>query len=513
LFLYFLSIILEVSFDSLYVYLILYFILIILSRLIAQSIVYKNAVELKNILIYGAGISGNKLYHSMKSNSTEYNVVGFIDDDINKQKERIDSIKIYSPEKILELSKKYDCYGVFIAMPSIDSNSKKEIVMKLLDINLVIKIVPSVKSIVEKSSNFSDMRNITIEDLINRSTVNPIQALLEKNIKDKTVLVTGGGGSIGSELVSQISALNPQKVVIIDMNELNIFNLKNKIKNLEKVDIVLGSLLDKHFLKQIFTKYKFNIIFHAAAYKHVSIVEDNILYAVMNNVISTFYIGDFSSKFNVNHFVLVSTDKAVKPSNYMGKSKLIAEMIINQLSKLSKTKFSIVRFGNVLNSSGSVLSIFNNQIQEGGPLTVTDKKVSRYFMSIPEAAQLIIQSSAISDQYRTFILEMGESYNIYELAKKIIQINGFQLKTSSNDGIEIKIIGLQKGEKLHEELTFNKNLLKKTKHPKIYATQEVYFQFNLLNWMKEFEDLYEKNDLENFKNSIDNLVSNHNKIN
>ena len=238
-----------------------------------------------------------------------------------------------------------------------------------------------------------------------------------------------------------------------------------------------------------------------------------MLYGIMNNVYSTFLISDFSVKQDVKNFVLVSTDKAVKPSNYMGKSKLISEMIVNYFSKSSKTKFSIVRFGNVLNSSGSVLSIFDEQIKNGGPLTVTDKKVSRYFMSIPEAAQLIIQSSAIGDECRTFILEMGESYNIYELAKKIIRINGFELKTNNNNGIEIKIIGLKDGEKLYEELTFNDNLLEDTNHPKIYATKEIYSDFDLLSWIKELEIFYQKSDLESFKNKIDNLAISHNKIN
>jgi FlaA1/EpsC-like NDP-sugar epimerase len=337
--------------------------------------------------------------------------------------------------------------------------------------------------------------------------------MLKKNVQNKTILITGGGGSIGSELVNQILRLNPNKVVIIEMNELNIHNLMFDIDNTEKLVTVLGSLLDKPLLNHIFKTYNFDIVFHAAAYKHVSIVEDNMLYGVMNNVYSTFLISDFSIKYNVKNFVLVSTDKAVKPSSYMGKSKLISEMITNQLSKISKTKFNIVRFGNVLNSSGSVLSIFDQQIKKGGPLTVTDKSVTRYFMSIPEAAQLIIQSSTISDQCRTFILEMGESYNIYDLAKRIIKINGFQLKSKDIDGIAIDIIGLKKGEKLHEELTFNKKDLEETEHPKIYATTEKYFEFDVFDWMKKLNELYQDNDLEGFKDSLDSLVNNHERIN
>ena len=510
---YFFSLIYSIQVAPLYYYLFLYLLLVVFSRLTAQSLVYKSAVELKNILIYGAGVSGNKLYNSLKSNSPEYNVVGFIDDDPNKQKERIDSVKIYSPKHTPKLSKQFGCYGIFIAMPSISSEKKKEILINLLDEDLVIKIVPSVKSLVEKTSNFSDMRDINIEDLVNRSAVNPIDRMLKENVQNKTILVTGGGGSIGSELVNQALSLNPKKIVILEMNELNIHNLMLETKNTEKLVTVLGSLLDKPLLNRIFQAHNFDIVFHAAAYKHVPIVEDNIFYGVMNNVYSTFFIGEFSIKHNVENFVLVSTDKAVKPSNYMGKSKLISEMIINQLSKTSKTKFNIVRFGNVLNSSGSVLSIFDQQIKKGGPLTVTDKNVTRYFMSIPEAAQLIIQSSTISDQCRTFILEMGESYNIYDLAKRIIKINGFQLKSKDIDGVEIDIIGLKEGEKLHEELTFNEKDLEETEHSKIYATTEQYFEFDVFEWMKKLNELYQDDDLEGFKDSLDILVNNHQRIN
>lgn len=510
--LYCLSYFISVKLTS-YYFLVLFLILILFSRLIAQSIFYKGAIELKNILIYGAGESGNKLYNSLKSKSAEYNVVGFIDDDISKHNERIDSVRIYSPKDISTISKKFECYGIFIAIPSVNSKIKKDILIDLLEEDLVIKIVPSVKSLVEKTSNFADMRSINIEDLIDRFSVNPIEKMLKKNIEDRVVLVTGGGGSIGSELVKQILSLNPKKVVVLELNELNIHNLTQSIGISKKLETILGSVLDKSLLDRIFNTYQFDIVFHAAAYKHVSIVEDNTLYGVKNNVLSTFLISEFSIKHNVQNFVLVSTDKAVKPSNYMGKSKLASEMIVNQLSKNTQTKFSIVRFGNVLNSSGSVLSIFDTQLKKGGPLTVTDKKVTRYFMSIPEAAQLIIQSSTISNKCRTYILEMGESYNIYELAKRLIKINGFQLKSKNNNGIEIIITGLKHGEKLHEELTFIKKDLEKTEHPKIYATSEKYYEFDVSSWISELNSLYSDNDIEGFKNILNDLVSKHQLLN
>jgi len=494
-------------------YLLIYFFLILFSRLAAQSIFYKRKSDIKNILIYGAGESGNKLYSSLKSNNSEYNVVGFIDDDKLKQNEIIDSVKVYPPEKVPFLKNKFDCYGVFIAMPSIEPETKKNILINLLDQNIVVKIVPSVKSLVEKTSNFSDMRNISIEDLIDRSIVNPIESILKKNIDKKTILVTGGGGSIGFELVNQILLLNPKKVVVIEQNELNVHNLLRGVHESKNLVTILGSLLDESLLLRIFREYQFDIIFHAAAYKHVSIVEDNILSASMNNIISTFMICEFATKNNVKNLTLVSTDKAVRPTNYMGKSKLISEMIVHQFSLKSSTQFSIVRFGNVLNSSGSVLSIFDKQLKNGGPITVTDKTATRYFMSIPEAAQLILQSVGLKSKYKTFILEMGKPYNIYELAKRLIKINGFELKNDINEGIEIQITGLKEGEKLHEELTYYKQSIEKTDHPKIYATNEKYYEFDIYLWIEKMRKLYKQNDFESFKRSIDELINYHESLN
>ena len=501
--------------SHLYSFLTLFFTGIVFSRFFAQSVVYKSAIELKNVLIYGAGSSGNKLYKSLSVKNPEYNVIGFIDDDSKKMNEKIDSINIYSPENIKDLKKQFECYAIFIALPSISADQKKSILMNLIDKDLIIKIVPSVKSIVEKNSNFSDIKNIKIEDIIGRETVTPVKSLLSKNIQDKTILVTGGGGSIGSELVKQVLSLNPKKVVALDMSELNLFDLKMDIKNVDTtLDIVLGSITDKTFLEDIITKYKFDIVFHAAAYKHVNLVEENVLTGVMNNIYGTFLLSDLCIKNNVNHFVLVSTDKAVRPSNYMGKSKLITEIIVNKMMYSEKISLSTVRFGNVLNSSGSVLSIFEKQIKKGGPLTVTDKNVTRFFMSIPEAAQLIIQSSSIDSDYNTFILEMGDPYNIYDLAKKMVQINGFKLQDSiKKEGIEIKITGLQKGEKLHEELSINREDLKSTIHPKIYATKENYADFEINDFIAKVKGSYDNNERNKFKKIINKFIDEHQNIN
>lgn len=485
------------------IYLSMYFIAIVISRLVAQSIVYKKAVKLKNVIIYGAGVSGNKLYKSIAVNNPEYNVVAFLDDDESKKNEKIDSIRIYSPSQLKHLKRKYDCYAIFIAMPGVSSEKRKSVLLKMLNEDILIKIVPSVKSIVEEKSNLSNIENIKIQDIIGRKSVNPIQVLLEKNIKNSVVLISGAGGSIGSELVNQVLKLNPNKVIALDMSEFSLFQLQSSFKNNPLVEFILCNINDRNFVENIISKFKPDIIFHAAAYKHVSIVEDNILNGVMNNVNSTYVLASLSAKYKVNQFVLVSTDKAVNPSNFMGRSKMIAEVIVNQIFKSSESKLSIVRFGNVLNSSGSVLKIFETQLKNGGPLTVTDKNVTRYFMSIPEAAQLIIQSSAIDSKDNTFILEMGEAYNIYDLAKKIIQINGFKLKESKRaEGIEIKLIGLQPGEKLHEELITAENTLNSTIHPKINSTSLLHKNLDTEKLLAELTISYEKGDEKRFKKAV-----------
>jgi len=499
------------------IFLILFFLSIAITRLIAQSLFYKSKINLKNILIYGAGTSGNKLFKSLSTNNPEYNVIGFVDDDAFKQKERIDSIKVYDPSSLKSLIKKYDCYAIFIAMPSIDSATKKDILVKLIDLDIIIKIVPSLISIVEEKSNLDNIRNIEIEDLIDRSSVKPDKSLMNKNINGKNVLITGAGGSIGSEIVNQAVQYNPKKIIAVDINELSIFNLKNKFSNEKKIDYLLGLVSDRKFIEHIFKKYSIDVVFHAAAFKHVSIVEENIFYSLYNNISSTYLLCENAQKFGVQNFVLVSSDKAVNPSNYMGKSKLVSEIIVNFFSKKNKTYFSIVRFGNVLNSSGSVLSIFNNQIKNGGPITVTDKNATRYFMSIPEASQLIIQSSAIFEDCKTFILDMGRSYNIYDLAKKIIRINGFNIIEDASinkfNGVEIKITGLKKGEKVHEELTLNPEDLKNTSHPKIKYTSEKYQKSDIPQWFDEFLLNYREHEQLKMEKMINVLIENHKKIN
>ncbi len=298
------------------------------------------------------------------------------------------------------------------------------------------------------------------------------------------------------------------------MSEINLFNLKNELKDHSKTKFILANLTDKHFIKSIISNHKPHIIFHAAAYKHVTLVEENVSSAVMNNINSTYLLSKLALENGIKHFVLVSSDKAVRPTNYMGKSKLITEIIVNKIFRDSLTNLSIVRFGNVLNSSGSVLQIFEKQVKKGGPLTVTGKDVTRFFMSIPEAAQLIIQSSALESKNNTFILEMGDAYNIYDLAKKIIKINGFKVKENKyDDGISIKIIGLQPGEKVHEELAFHPENLTTTIHPKINSTIENLADFDISEWFENFNRIYNANKSQELRKLIDELIDSHQQAN
>ena len=499
-----------------FVFLFIYFFSIIFLRISARYLLYDfyEGHSRKSIIIYGAGVSGFKLYESLKSNS-EFKVVAFVDDDSSKLKERVNQVKIYNPSQIDYLIQKYNCFGIFIAIPSISPNKQKLILMNLIDKNIVIKILPSIKDFVNSSPNFLKLRDIKIDDLINRNEVKPISSLIDSNILNKRILVTGGGGSIGSEILRQVLMLKPALVVVLDNSEFNLFKLQSEFDSIEFIKFHLGSASDFYFLRDIFSNYKFDTVFHAAAYKHVRIVEENQIYGTYNNILATYYTGILSIENNVQNYVLVSSDKAVKPVNYMGKSKLISEIIIQNFTPSKNTLFSIVRFGNVLNSSGSVLSIFEKQIANGGPLTITDKNATRYFMSIPEAAQLIIQSSAIKSPNRTFVLEMGESYKIYDLAKKIIKINGLQIRNpeNNNQGIEIQLTGLKKGEKLHEELSYDIEKLNPTIHPKIYSADENILKINNEELIENLKDSYIKNNYKKFLDLINDIIESNNNIN
>ncbi len=461
---------------------IIFFLLIVTARVFISGILYngRSIKGKKKILIYGAGAAGVQILNSTLY-SDRYLVKGFIDDDKNKKGSKINEIPIFHFSEINNAIKILDINEIFIAIPNLPVHKRNAILDQVLDDKIGIKFHSNISRILDTDNGLDQFKNLEITDLIGREIID-----LDSDLKigeNQTFLITGAGGSIGRELSKQVVELNPSRVILLDNTELNLYLVEKKIieiindKNL-KIEVIssLTSVCDKENMEQIFLDYNPNYVFHAAAYKHVTLVEKNISQAVYNNIYGTQVVCELSAKFKTKYFTLISTDKAVKPTNIMGSTKKISELIVQNASIVNKdksTKFSIVRFGNVFGSSGSVIQLFKSQIENRESVTVTDKDASRYFMSISEAVKLIIESTLITNDHNIFVLEMGDPINIYNLAKKMIRLSGLSLKDSQNPNgdIEIKLIGLKTGEKLHEELS-EKNMLFDTSVSKIKYSKE-----------------------------------------
>ena len=433
------------------------------SRLIARWLLSKTNINngllgKNNVLIYGAGAAGGQLSTALKE-SEEYTPVAFIDDSSEHYQHFINGLEVFSQDDLESLIEKKNIKEVLLAMPSLSRVNRKEIVNFLESFPVVVRSVPSVLDLAQGKVKVNDLLEIDISDLLGRDAVKPNVELLETNISNKVVLVTGAGGSIGSELCRQIMLLKPEKIVLFEMSESSLYQIDQELSDMGEPNIdilpVIGSILDKKRLINIFNIYGVQTIYHAAAYKHVTLVELNQSQGVLNNAIGTLIAAEAAIASNVATFVLVSTDKAVRPTNVMGASKRVAELALQALAKEShNTCFTMVRFGNVLESSGSVIPLFKKQIKAGGPITVTHFNVVRYFMSIPEAVELVIQAGAMAKGGEVFVLDMGEPILIDDLAKKMIKLSGLQVLDENNpDGdIEIQYTGLRPGEKLYEEL-------------------------------------------------------------
>ena len=434
---------------------------------------HKNGKKNKNIIIYGAGEAGVVLAKEFLTNpSFPYNIVGFIDDDRNKIGTLIYNIRVLGNRGDLNFILSKDKIDeIFIAMPSIKGEEIRRIVDKLKlygrKNEVTIKIVPGVSELLADKPISSQIRNVRIEDLLGRDEIVINDGSIKGLIENKVVFVTGGAGSIGSELARQIAKFNPKKLVTIDVNENDIYFLELELKRkYEKLDLIseICNIREKEKLEFLFNKYKPNIVFHAAAHKHVPLMEHNPEEAIKNNIFGTRNVAECADKYGVERMVLISTDKAVNPTNLMGASKRACELVIEHMNKVSKgTKFMAVRFGNVLGSNGSVIPIFRKLIEEGKNLTLTHKDITRYFMTIPEAAQLVIEAGAIGNGGEIFILDMGKPVKIYDLAKTMIKL--------SNANIGIDIVGLRPGEKLFEELLYDVNSAIKTDNKKIFITK------------------------------------------
>lgn len=446
----------------------------------------KKAKSYKSTLIYGAGSAGRQLASSLDV-SIQYKVVGFLDDDDSLQGQILQGLPIYNVNQLEELIQSNNIELVLLALPSISRFQRNQILEKLRSYKLVVQTLPSVTDIIDGKVTMSDIRELNIEDILDRETVAPKEDLLLKNIKNQVVLVTGAGGSIGSELCRQIIRCKPKALILCELNEFYLYKIYEELIAInQKIKIVplLSNVQDENKMNEILKLFNVETIYHAAAYKHVPLVEANICEGILNNVFGTYAVVKAAIKQQVLNFVLISSDKAVRPTNIMGASKRLAELCVQALyheQSSHKMNMSMVRFGNVLVSSGSVIPKFKQQIKQGGPITLTHPEVTRYFMTITEAAQLVIQAGALSNNCDVFVLDMGKSIKIKNLIYRMIELSGLSVKDKDNpDGdIEIKVIGLRAGEKLYEELLLGNNP-QPTIHEKIKKAQDPFIPLNQL---------------------------------
>ena len=479
-------------------------------RFLARSVFNLSQPSKKNVLIFGANSNGRDLFNIL-SNSSEYRVVGFIDDSSKLVNRNIDSVKIYPTLDIENLVKKFNPQEILIAQDSPRSSLSKTINL-FADFPVKVRVLPMISEIASGKIGLTNLREIDSRDLLERDTIYPNQKLLESEIKDKVVLVTGAGGSIGSELCRQVKNLNPRKLILFEHNEHALYNI-NKELNDKSVYPILGTILDKSRISEAVEFYGVDTFYHAAAYKHVPMVEFNISEGIKNNIFGTLNCAQVAIDHGVKSFVFISTDKAVRPTNIMGATKRIAEIILQSLAENSeKTKFSMVRFGNVINSSGSVIPLFQEQLNNGGPLTVTHKEITRYFMTIPEAVELVIQAGVIAKSGEICVLDMGKPVNIYDLARKIIHLNGLSIRDKNNPAgdIEIKITGLRPGEKLFEELLIGNNTVL-SEHPMILRAKESFISWEKINhYLKDLNTYLQKNDYDKLRKKLIKILPEYN---
>ena len=457
------------------------------SRLLARAYYQaKLRAMSENVIIYGAGQSGRQLLHALH-HGEHYHPVAFVDDDRYLQRSIINGLQVARPEDIEQLIVQHDITQVLLAVPSASPERRKEIINSLVGLPVYVRTVPTINELVAGEASVNQIRDVALDDLLGREPVPPHPELIERCITDKVVMVTGGGGSIGAELCRQIIRSGPKELILLDSSEYALYSIERELRDWmqgqeRQVELValLGSVQDQNRLESIYRTFEVQTVYHAAAYKHVPMVEYNIAEGVANNVFGTWYAANAARQAGVETFVLVSTDKAVRPTNIMGASKRFAEMILQGLAQQdTSTRFCMVRFGNVLGSSGSVVPLFRQQIEAGGPVTVTHPDVSRYFMSIPEAAQLVLQAGAMGIGGDVFVLDMGEPVRIVDLAKRMIRLSGYEMNHDTRLGghIELEFIGLRPGEKLHEELLLGTKVTG-TGHPMIMRAEEESLPFS-----------------------------------
>ena len=502
--------------------------LIIISRFSLKEIInfidFFNSKKICKVAIYGAGAAGAQLASALIL-AGNHKIIAFFDDSPNLWGRKLLGITIYPSLDIYKFKTKLN--QILLAIPSLNFNESRGILRKIQSFQIPVLKVPSIEALTSGKETIDSLIPIEVEDLLGRVIVNPDKNLLLKSISNFNICITGAGGSIGREICNQVLKLNPKSLIMVDSSESNLYYLDQEIIQIYlkekklKAKLILGDVKDFCFVKHIFEENAIDIVFHAAAYKHVPLLEINPLQGIYNNVFSTFSICKAAKITNVSRLTFISTDKAVRPSNVMGASKRLSELVVqafadkinidknkNIKSEKKLTRFSIVRFGNVLNSSGSVVPLFKKQISNGGPITLTHRNVIRYFMTIAEAAQLVIQSSTLSVGGEVFLLDMGHPIKIFDLAKEMISLSGLSIKDANNpDGdIEIKVTGLRPGEKLYEELLIDAES-QKTSHPLIFKANESFISHqNLFKKLEVLESLINNQDLESVFSLLSEMV-------
>ena len=491
-------------------------------RLLAVNLLQTVNLERKKVLIYGIDNYAIQLAETLKLDQ-DLMPVGFITEEVEIDRTRISELPVYSEDEIPDLAAKHLFEILLLVIKPNQSPHIRRLLNDLEKYEITIKKLPNISMLVNGGLTSSDLKQIDIDDLLGREMIEPDSFLLQSCITNKEILVTGAGGSIGSELCRQIFNLSPKKLILLEQSEFFLYEIDQELNSLnshnkEKIEfeIYQGSVNDEKLVSTIFDKNNINTVYHAAAHKHVPLVESNPLLALKTNILGTHIVAKKSLISNVENFVLISSDKAVRPTNVMGATKRVAEMVLQALQEEVNnksrnevsTKFSMVRFGNVLDTSGSVVPLFRKQISNGGPLTVTDKRIIRYFMTISEATELVIQAGSLSKGGDVFLLDMGEPISIYELAKKMIKLSGNKVKSDNNlNGLEIVFTGLRPGEKLYEELLIGSNV-NKTAHEYIMTANEERISYkNILEFTNKIQSLTYKSSLSEIQALLNEIVT------
>ena len=486
------------------------------TRFAVRSLIQRqNRARMRDaVVIFGAGQKGVELARLLNQQD-QYQPIAFLDSNPRLQKSSVDGIYVYPPEELPNLLRDSDVKQVLVAVGQ-DGRDRREILDFLADFSVRVRLIPDISELVSGKQSLANLRDVGIEDLLGRTEVSALPHLLGRSVTQQTVMVTGAGGSIGSELCRQILRQQPKLLVLLDQSEFGLYQIHRELIAIAEAEqlstplaTVLGSVTDSALLHRTFSRYGVETVFHAAAYKHVSLVENNVIQGLKNNTFGTLYCAQAAMDCGVKNFILISTDKAVRTSSIMGASKRLAELILQALQEESEeTCFSMVRFGNVLGSSGSVVPLFSEQIDQGGPVTVTHPEVTRYFMSIPEAAQLVLQASSMAEGGDIFILDMGKPVKIIDLAHRMIHLKGYAIKGSDNPNgeIEIQFTGLKPGEKLHEELLVSGDVVG-TDHPKIMRAEEGHVPWKELRGaLNTLEQACDTFDYEAVKTFIEGLI-------